>query len=189
MGSSQELPSREEAQEKLKEHVKEEYQLLHAKMVATVLEAYAEKLGEDKDLWYLTGLLHDLDYFEYPDEHPKKSLEWFKKWSYPEELIHAVAAHAHNRTGVEPKGKLAACLIATDELAGFLYAYSLMRPTGFDGMKAKSVKKKFKDKAFARKVDRDEIMYGVEKFETDFGDHISFMVEVLKKMDESEKSV
>lgn len=179
--SPQELPSREQALKLLEQHVKEPYQVLHAKMVAVGLEAYAEKFGEEKDLWYITGLLHDLDYFEFPTEHPKKSLEWFKDWNYPDELIHAVAAHAHERTGVEPETKLAAALIAVDELAGLLYAYSLMRPEGFKGMEVSSAKKKFKDKAFAAKVDREEIMFGVEKLGVELGEHIGFLIGVFQK--------
>lgn len=174
---------RKAALEQLEEHVLDEYQRTHAKMVAAALEAYAQKLGEDVDLWYITGLLHDLDYYEFPDEHPNKALEWFEDWGFPKEMIHAVAAHYQKRTGVGPQSKLAACLIAVDELAGFLYAYSLMRPEGFAGMKAKSIKKKFKDKSFAAKVDRDEILYGVERFEVDFGEHALFLVEVFEGMD------
>lgn len=176
--------SREEALEKLKNHVKDEYQILHAKMVAAGLEAYAKKLGEDPDLWYLTGLLHDIDYFEHPEEHPKVGLEWLKEWGLPEALIHAVEAHAHQRTGVEPKTKLASALIAVDELSGFLYAYSLMRPEKWEGMKASSAKKKFKDKAFARKVDRDDIKYGMEKFKVEFNDHTNFLIQVFSQLED-----
>jgi putative nucleotidyltransferase with HDIG domain len=176
------LPTRQEALELLEEHVKDDYQKHHARMVAACLEAYATKYDEDSELWYLTGLLHDLDYFEHPEEHPKKSLEWFKEWDYSEELIHAVAAHAMDEPRVEPDSKLAACLIAVDELTGFLYAYSLMRPTGWEGMKAKSVKKKFKDKAFAAKIDREEIMYGIEKLGVDFSEHVTFVIDILSKL-------
>lgn len=175
------LPTREEALLLLEEHVKEPYQILHAKMVARGLEAYALKFGEDTELWYITGLLHDLDYFEYPVEHPHKSLEWFKEKEYSASLIQAVAAHAHDRTGVEPKTKLDAAICAVDEMAGFLYAYSLMRPNGFEGMEVSSVKKKFKDKAFAAKIDRDEIKYGLEKLNADLEDHIKFLVEVFQQ--------
>lgn len=182
------LPTAEEALKLLDEHVKEDYQKLHVKMVSEVLKAYADELDEDKDLWRVTGLLHDLDYCEFPDEHPKKELEWFEEWGYPEQLIHAVAAHVHGRTGVKPKTKLAYALIATDELAGFLYAYSLMRPDGFEGMKASSAKKKFKDKAFAKKVDREEINYGMELFGVDFGDHVDFMIKVYGDMEELENA-
>ena len=168
------LPTRKEAEELLEEKVGEDYQKLHARMIAAGLEAYAEKYGEDKDLWWITGLVHDIDYFEFPDEHPHRSMEWFAEWGYPEQLQHAVAAHAWKWSNVMPSTKLAAALI---------YAYSLMRPTGWEGMKAKSIKKKFKDKSFAAKIDREEIMFGIEKLGEDFTEHITFLIEVFQKMD------
>ena len=174
----------EGANQFLEKMVKDDYQKLHAKMVAQALKSYAEKFGEEQDLWYITGLLHDVDYYLHPEEHPKVELQWFRQWNFPESMIHAVAAHAHKRTGEEPKSQLGSALIATDELAGFLYAYSLMRPDGFSGMGAKSVKKKFKDKAFARKIDREEITYGVKKFGEDFTKHIEFLIEVFRNMEE-----
>jgi len=176
------LPTKEEALKLLEDHVKDDYQRLHSKMVALGLEAYAAKFNEDKHLWYITGLLHDLDYFEFPDQHPLKSIEWFKEWNYPQELIHAVAAHYWKKTNEMPTSKLAATLIATDELAGFLYAYSLMRPSGFEGMEASSVKKKFKDKTFAAKIDREEIMFGVQKLDVDFKDHVDLLIDVYKNL-------
>lgn len=148
-------------------------------MVADVMRAYAKKFSEDEDLWYITGLLHDIDYFEYPDEHPKKSLEWFKEWGYPEDLIHAVEAHGIFEPRVEPETKLAKTLIAVDELCGFLHAYSLMRPQGYGGMKASKAMKKFKDRSFAAKVDRDEIRYGVEQLGVDLLEHVNFVIKVF----------
>jgi len=183
------LPSREEAHKLLEEHVKEDYQKLHANMVARAMELYAKEYGQNEDLWYLTGLLHDLDYFEHPDEHPNESLKWFAEWKYPESMIHAVAAHAHSsgRTGVAPKTQLDFALIGCDELSGLLYAYSLMRPTGFDGMEAKSVMKKFKDRAFAAKIDREEIKLGVEGLGADLKEHMQKLIEVFSQMPELKK--
>lgn len=89
------LPRKEEAQRVLERHVKDEYQRYHAQMVATALHGYAKSLTEDENLWYATGLLHDLDFEEFPDKHPGESLQWFKEWGYPIELIHAVEAHAY----------------------------------------------------------------------------------------------
>jgi len=177
--NSYQLPSREVANNILLEHVKEPYQVLHAKMVASALEAYAAKFGEDTDLWYITGLLHDLDYYEFPNDHPKKSLEWFDEWQYPVELRNAISAHAWKRTNYMPVTKLDATLIAVDEMAGLLYAYSLMRPDGFKGMEVSSAKKKFKDKAFAAKVDREEILLGVNKLEISLDEHIEFLISVF----------
>ncbi len=178
------LPTRENAKQLLEKHVSDDYQKIHAQMVARVLEAYADKLGENKELWYLTGLLHDLDYFEYPDDHPSVELEWFAEWGYPTELIQAVKAHARSLTGVEPQTTLDAAILATDELCGLLYAYSLMRPEGFAGMEASSAKKKFKDKAFARKIDREEVLAGVDKFGVELGAHIAFIIAVMNTLEE-----
>lgn len=178
------LPSREEALKILEEHVKEPYQILHAKMVAAGMEAYAKEFGANEDLYYLTGLLHDVDYFEFPDVHPKKSLEWFMEWGYPKELIDAVSAHAFGskRTDTPPKTQLDFTLVATDEMSGLLYAYSLMRPTKFEGMEAKSAVKKFKDKAFAAKIDREEILLGVQGLGIELKDHIQRLIDVFKGM-------
>jgi predicted hydrolase (HD superfamily) len=172
------LPSRTQAEKLLTEHVKDKYLLLHSHMVAGGLEAYAKKGNTDPDLWYITGLLHDLDYGEFPDEHPKRSLVWFTEWQYPEELIHAVEAHGTYSPRIEPKSSLAKTLIAVDELAGLLYAYSLMRPTGFNGMDAKGALKRFKDKAFAAKISREEIQYGVDQLGIDLKEHMQFLIDI-----------
>ena len=175
------LPTREKAKELLFEKVKDEYQLKHSEMVANAMEAYAKKFGEDVELWYMTGLLHDLDYYAFPTEHPAKSVEWFKEWGYPDELIHAVESHAFMRTNIKPKTKIAKALIACDEMSGLLYAYSLMRPTGFDGMEVKSVKKKFKDKSFAAKVDRSDIQFGMDELGVEFNDHVELLINVFSQ--------
>lgn len=176
------LPSRDGALKLLEDYVKEPYQILHAKMVAKGMEAYAQKLNQNEDLWYVTGLLHDLDYDKFPDEHPKESLKWFTDWGYPNELIQAISAHAMSsgRTDTQPKTQLDFALIACDEMSGLLYAYSLMRPSGFEGMEAKSVMKKFKDKAFAAKIDREEILMGVEGLGIDLKEHIETLIKVNK---------
>lgn len=175
------LIPREEALALLEEHVHDDYQIKHSKMVAAVLESYAKQFGADHDLWYLTGLLHDLDYYEYPEQHPEIAVKWFEERKFPNELIHAVKAHAFTKTNEEPKTKLAACLLASDELCGFIWAYSLMRPGGLDGMEASSVLKKFKDKTFAAKIDREEISRGVEFFEVEMKEHIEQIISVLKE--------
>lgn len=175
------LISRDEALEMLNTHVKDDYQILHSKMVAAVLEKYAEKFGGNKDLWYITGLLHDVDYYEYPEQHPEIGIKWFEDKNFPKELIHAVKAHAFSKTGEEPKTKLASCLLATDELCGFIWAYSHMRPSGLDGMESSSVIKKFKDKTFAAKIDREEILKGVEFFGQDMKEHTELIISVLKE--------
>lgn len=179
------LPTREEALSLLHDHVEDDYQRHHATMVAVTVEGYAEKLWEDADLWYITALLHDLDYEEYPDQHPGKSLEWFREWDYPEELLHAVEAHAYGYNGFEtlPETKLAAALMACDEICGIFYAYKQMNPVPYGEMKAKSIKKKFKDKSFAAKINRDDIVMGCEKLGVELSEHIDNLIQFLSKID------
>ncbi|MFA9289342.1 MAG: lysine--tRNA ligase [Weeksellaceae bacterium] len=181
------LPSREEALALVESHVQDEYQKLHSRMVAAGMAQLAQDLGENEELWYITGLVHDADYFEHPEEHPKKSLEWFKEKGYPDALIQAVAAHAWQRTEVKPQTKLDYALIACDELSGLLYAYSLMRPERFNGMKASSVMKKFKDKNFAAKIDREEIMLGIDGLGFELSDHMTRLISVFTQMPELNK--
>lgn len=181
MSQDYNLISREEAEQMLLKHVHDDYQIMHSKMVAKVLEKYAEKYEGDKDLWYTTGLLHDVDYYEYPEQHPQIGIKWFEEKNFPQELIHAVKAHAFSITGEEPKTKLASCLLASDELCGFIWAYSHMRPNGLEGMEASSVMKKFKEKSFAAKIDREEISRGVEFFGVDMKEHIELIISVLKE--------
>ncbi|MFA6981689.1 MAG: HD domain-containing protein [Patescibacteria group bacterium] len=175
--------TREEAAQLLEEYVTDEYQRLHSRMVAHVMEKFALSRGEDGKLWYLAGLLHDLDFTKYPDEHPQKELEWFKSWGYPEDFIHAVAAHGHSLNGVEPQTLMAKALLSVDELCGFLHAYSLMRPEGFSGMSPSKAAKKFKDKSFAAKIDREEVNYGVEKLGVPIEEHFGFVIKALQSFD------
>ena len=172
------LPTKDAALALLHEHVKDDYQRHHALMVATAMEGYAPQFGEDPLLWYLTGLLHDLDYEEHPDTHPAPSLQWFKDWSYPAELIHAVEAHAYGYHGFTtlPETKLAAALVACDEISGIFYAYRKMNPVRYVEMKASSIKKKFKDPGFAAKIDRATIQLGCDKLGVPLDNHIANLV-------------
>ena len=149
-------------------------------MVARAMEVYAKELGEDAELWYQTGLLHDLDWEMYPDEHPNKAVNEILV-DYPAELLRAIRAHATMRTGQEPETLLDKYLFACDELSGFMHAVSLMRPNKFADMKPKSVKKKLKDVSFAANVDREEINKGFTLIGKTPDEHISFLIEVFKK--------
>ena len=142
------------------------------------MEAYAQKLNQDVELWFQTGLLHDLDWEMFPDEHPNKAVNELLK-DYPAEIIKAVQSHATLRTNVEPTTLLDRYLFACDELSGFLHAYSLMRPEGFVSMKAGKVKKKLSDKSFAANVSRDDIAKGFELIEDEPNDHIQFLIEIF----------
>ena len=172
------LPTRAEAEELLEQHVKDEYQRHHARMVATAMEGYAQVFGEDADLWYLTGLLHDLDFEEHPDLHPGKSLEWFKEWGYPEELMHSVEAHAYNYNGFNtlPQTKLASALMACDEISGIFYAYRKLNPVPYGEMKLSSIKKRLAEKNFAAKIERESITRGCELLGIGLDDHIANLI-------------
>ena len=175
------LPTRDEARHLLEHHVADDYQRYHARMVATALEGYAQTFQADPELWFLTGLLHDLDFEKHPATHPRESLRWFAEWAYPAELIHAVEAHAfgYNGYATRPRTQLAAALLATDELCGIFYAYQKMNPVRYGEMKPGSIKKKLKDTAFAAKVDRSTITTGCEYLDVSVDDHIANVIKFL----------
>lgn len=169
------LPDRAAATALLHQHVQDPYQRTHAAMVATALEGYAAHLNEPVNLWFVTGLLHDLDFEEHPAAHPGPSLQWFKDWSYPPDLIHAVEAHAYGYNDFKtlPQTKLAAALLATDELCGLFYAYRKMNPVPYAEMKPSSIRKKFKEPSFAAKIDRRTIEVGVQHLGVPLDEHIA----------------
>ncbi len=172
------LPTREQAHKILGDNVSDEYQRYHALMVATSMAGYAKMFNENEDLWYITGLLHDMDFDQYPSTHPEESLKWFKEWGYPEDLIHAVEAHAYNYNGFTtlPKTKLAAALMACDEISGIFYAYRKINPVPYKDLKASSIKKRFNEKAFAAKIDRETINRGCELLGVNIDDHIANLI-------------
>lgn len=179
------LPTREEAKVLLEEHVQDEYQRFHALMVGTAVAGYAKKLGNDEELWFLTGYLHDLDYDKYPTEHPGPSLTWFKEWGYPEELIQAVLAHANGFNGftTPPESDLDKALIACDEICGIFYAYQKLNPIPFGEMKAKSIKKRLKEERFAPGIDRSHIVNGVEDFGITMDEHVANLIEFFTNLE------
>ncbi|SDR73644.1 hypothetical protein [Opitutus sp. GAS368] len=154
---------------------------LQATPAGVTISALPRSVAEDPLLWHLTGLLHDLDYEEHPGTHPAPSLQWFKDWGYPPELIHAVEAHAYGYHGFTtlPQTKLAAALVATDELCGIFYAYRKMNSVPYGQMKPGSIRKKFKDPGFAAKIDRATIQLGCDKLGVSLDDHIANLVRFL----------
>ena len=126
----------------------------------------------------ITGLLHDADYEQWPDEHPQRIVDWLREQG-EEEIAYAVSFH-QTKWGLPPKSEMDKALLACDELAGFVIACCLVRPDGVASLKPKSVKKKLKDKAFAAKVDREIIRNGVELLGVDLGEHIQFVIDALK---------
>lgn len=174
------LPLRKQSEELLEKYVENEALRHHCHMVARAMEAYAQALGEDPELWYQAGLLHDLDWEKYPDEHPNKAIADLLD-EYPQELKDAIAAHAPMRTGKEPETLIEKYLFACDELSGIMHAVSLMRPNRFADMEVKSVKKKLKDKSFAANVSREDIDRGFTLIGKTPDEHIAFLIEVFKK--------
>ena len=179
------MPTREEAWELLCEYTKGDSLRKHALCVETAMRACAERYGgpeADKDEWGMVGLLHDFDYEMFPsaDQHPFTGSNILCGRGYPDRIIRAILGHA-TYTGVPRDTDMARALFATDELCGFLVACALVRPSrSLDDMEVKSVKKKLKDKAFARSVNRDDIHQGVEELGVTLDEHIQFVIDALK---------
>ena len=133
---------------------------------------------EAVEKWGVTGLLHDADYDQWPDEHPKRIMAWLRERG-EEELAEAIGAH-HTGWGVPYDSDLKRAILACDEISGFVGACALVRPEGIATMKAKSVMKKLKDKRFAAKVDRHEIAEGARMLKVELRDHVTFVIEALK---------
>lgn len=173
------LPSREDSKKLLTEYIANDKLRHHCQMVAAAMEAYAKELGEDEELWFITGLLHDLDWEKYPDEHPNKAVDEILK-DYSSILLDAIRSHAPHRTNRQPQTRLEKYLFACDELSGLMHAVSLIRPNGFGDMKPKSVKKKIKDKSFAANVSREDIRTGFDLINKTPDEHIAFLIKVYQ---------
>jgi|SRR5215212_4143413 len=174
-------PTREEAWELVREWIASESLRKHVLGVEAAMRAYAVKDGEDEELWAVTGLVHDLDYERYPDPqdgHPRIALRELRQRGYPEEVLDAVAGHA-DYLDVPRRTQLAKTLYAVDELSGFVAAVALVRPTGIEGMTAKSVRKKLKQPSFAAKVDRDQIRRGIEELGVNESEHIQLVIAAM----------
>jgi predicted hydrolase (HD superfamily) len=170
--------TRTDAQQILESMTKSASLLRHMRTVELVMEAYASKLGEDKEQWGVTGLLHDADYEAFPDQHPNVIVEKLREMG-EEKVAHAISAH-YTKWGVPYNTPLDKALLATDELTGFIVACAQIRPDGISSLETKSVVKKLKDKGFAAKVDREEVYKGAELFGVDLNEHIGFIIDVLK---------
>lgn len=171
--------TREQARQILSDLTKSASLLRHMRTVELVMEAYAEKLGEDKDEWAITGLLHDADYEAHPDQHPKVIVKKLQEMG-EEKIGHAISAH-YTKWNVPYTNSLDKALLAVDELTGFIVACSQVRPDGIATLEPKSVIKRLKDKGFAAKVERDEVQKGAELFGVDLAEHIQFIIDVLRR--------
>ena len=153
------------AMQLLKKYNKEEFHLRHALTVEQVMRYFAKENGEDEEFWGIVGLLHDVDFEQYPEEHCKKAPELLAEINAPEELVHAVCSHGFGIcSDVEPTHEMEKILFAVDELTGLIWAAAKMRPSkSTKDMEVSSLKKKFKDKKFAAGCSRDIISKGAEK--------------------------
>jgi predicted hydrolase (HD superfamily) len=176
--------SREEAETLFHDWVLNPRLQLHMKQVATLMRAWAkEKEGLDEAgqwAWELAGLLHDADWDQWPDQHCKKIIEELESRKVDPEIIRAIASHGPAHFGVEPETNMDKMLFAFDELSGFIHAYSLMRPNGYEGMDVKGVKKRLKDKTFAAAVSREEIQDACNRAGLTLDEVIAFISERQK---------
>lgn len=177
------MHNRELCHDILTEYTKSESLLKHAYAVEACVRAYAEKFNADVEYWSNVALLHDFDYEQYPSEkeHPFKGSEILKEKGFEEEFRKSILSHA-NYSGEPKDTQLKKVLFACDEIAGFITAVTYVRPNkAIDEVKVKSVKKKLKDKAFAKAVSRDDIIKGAEELGVELDEHIEFCIEAMKK--------
>ena len=168
----------------LKEYTKSESLLKHAYAVEACVKAYAEKYGEDKEYWGNAAPLHDFDYEMFPseEEHPYKGNEILREKGFSEEFRNTIMSHAEY-TGVKRETLLSKVLFACDELAGFIMAVTYVRPSkSIDEVEVKSVKKKMKDKGFAKAVSREDIIKGAEELGIELSDHIQFCIDAMRNV-------
>jgi len=178
---------REQCWQILNEYTKSEALIRHALAVETCVRAYAKKFNEDTEFWGNVALLHDFDYEMYPteQEHPFKGSEILKEKGFNEEFKNAILSHA-NYSGVKRESQLQKVLFACDELVGFITAVTYVRPSKtVDEVEVKSVKKKLKDKAFARAVSREDIRNGAEELGIPLDEHIEFCILAMRENKEA----
>ena len=172
------MKSRSELWNILREHVTGEVLLKHCMAVEIAMRAYAERFGEDVEYWGAVGLLHDVDFEKYPEEHPEHAREILSQYGFDEQFVLNVLSHA--RDWPEERSLLQKTLLAVDEMTGFVIACALVRPDkSLQNLEVKSVVKKMKDKAFARAVNRETLRSSAEAMEIDMADHIGFVVKAL----------
>ncbi len=170
----------EKAVQLLEKYIENENLRSHCRHVSACMMYYAEKLGEDKEVWGEAGLLHDLDWEKFPDTHPNTAVPILEEAGYGKEFIDAILGHAYpDRTNVPRESLMAKYLFACDEITGLVHAYSLMKEGGIKNVEPKGVIKKMKDKAFARNVNRDDIKKGAEEIGIDLHEHIRNIINAM----------
>jgi putative nucleotidyltransferase with HDIG domain len=181
------VPSREQALAIMHEYTASDSLRKHMLSVEAAMRSYAEKFGEDVDRWGITGLIHDFDYERFPneahsatDEHPAEGVRILRGHGFPEDILEAILGHAMY-SGVPRETKMAKTLFAVDELTGLVTATALVRPSkSVMEVEAKSVRKKMKDKAFARGVNRDDVINGAADLGVDLDEHIAFVIQAMQ---------
>jgi putative nucleotidyltransferase with HDIG domain len=174
--------TREEAWQMLCEWTLSEHLRRHALAVEVCMRYYARLFGEDEELWGIVGLLHDMDYERYPslEEHPFRAMEYLRSRGVPEEIVRAVGAHA-DHTGITRQSRMEHAIFACDEISGFVIAVALVRPNrSLDEVDVRAVLKKMKDKAFARGVNREDLLRGAEELGLPFEEHVQHVINALK---------
>ncbi len=176
--------NREESWKLVREWTESESLRKHMLSVEAAMRAYARERGADEEKWGITGLLHDMDYEKHPtpEKHPMTGVRELEKRGYPEDVLHAIKGHA-DYLDVPRDTPMSKTLYAVDELSGFITACALVRPERLEGLKAKSVRKKMKQKSFAASVNRDDIVRGAEELGVDLNEHIEFVVAALREED------
>lgn len=179
------IPSREDAYKLLKEHIEEPSLINHSLMVEAAMEHFARRFGEeDIEKWKVIGLIHDLDFEKYPEEHCQMTEKILREENWPEDYIRAVMSHGWGIvTDVEPIHRMEKLIYTVDELTGLIYATAIMRPSkSLDDLAVKSVKKKWKDKGFARKINRETIARGIEMLGMERDEVIQETIEGMKSI-------
>ena len=166
----------------LQEHARGDVLIRHGLAVEACMRAYARKLDGDEEVWGIAGMLHDFDWdvCPTPEDHPQFGAQILRDRGYPEEIVRAVLSHG-NHTGVTRESLMEKALFAVDELSGFVIAVALVRPSkSLAETDTRSVRKKMRDKGFARSVNRDDIIQGADELGVDLEQHIEFAIEALK---------
>ena len=187
--ATERLPTRDEALALVHEYTASDSLRKHMLAVEAAMRAYAEKFGEDPDRWGLAGLIHDYDYERYPNEahsptegHPAEGVRRLREHGWPEDILEAILGHA-SYSGVARRTPMAKTLFAVDELTGLITATALVRPSkSVHEVDAKAVRKKMKDKAFARGVNREDVLLGAQELGVDLDQHIQFVIDAMKRV-------
>ena len=177
---------REVAIELLKKYNNEEFHIRHALTVEQVMKYFAKENGEDENFWGIVGLLHDVDYEKYPEEHCKKAPELLAEIDANEEMVHAICSHAYGScSDVKPESEMEKILFAVDELTGLIWAATKMRPSqSAKDMEVSSLKKKFKDKKFAAGCSRDVITKGAEQLGWDLNELLEKTIFAMREAED-----